>query len=74
MFDPGTMNISDTRPSVTILRSESSRLLPRQSGMASVCGSSSSTTGPSSPRGLPSVPATPTVVSTQNREAMIHVR
>ncbi len=36
VFDPGTMKRSEMRPSATILRSVSIRLLPRQSGRASV--------------------------------------
>ena len=46
----------------------------RQSGMASVRSSSTVTTGPSSPRGLPSVPSGPTVVSTQNCDRSTWVR
>ncbi len=74
LFDPGTMNISEMRPSRTMLRRVSMRLLPIQSGRASVVSSSSSTTGPSSPRGEPSVPSGPTVETMQSREAMIHCR
>jgi hypothetical protein len=71
---PVIMNISDTRPSATILRSASSRLLPRQSGSHSVRSSTIRTTGPSSPLGVASVPSGPTVDRMQNRDAPIQRR
>ena len=69
---PGTMNSSDTRGSAMMFSKLSIRLLPCQSGSARVCGSRTVTTGPSSPRGEPSVPSGPTVVRMQKRERSIH--
>lgn len=74
LSQPGTMNIRLVRPSKTMFRRESSRLLPRQSGIRMVRSSAIRTTGLASPRGLASVPPGPTVESTTNREAPIHLR
>jgi len=71
---PGIINISEIRGSITMLRKLSRRLLPRQSGIKSVLESVIRTTGPSSPRGVASVPSVPTVERMQNREASIQVR
>ncbi|EKD60150.1 MAG: hypothetical protein ACD_54C00914G0003 [uncultured bacterium] len=69
VVEPGTRKISDTRPSRRMLRRLSMRSLPFQSGSSRVSSSWIVTTGPSSPRGLPSVPSGPTVERMQKREA-----
>ena len=74
LFDPGTRNISEQRGSRTMFRKLSMRLLPAQSGKSSVFGSSSATTGPSSPRGVASVPSGPTELRMQNLAAPIQAR
>jgi hypothetical protein len=74
LVDPGTRKIRLTRSSRMILRRESSRWLPLQSGKSSVSSSAIVTTGPRSPRGLPSVPSGPTVDRMQNRLCAIQSR
>ncbi|MCY1238015.1 hypothetical protein D9M72_507330 [compost metagenome] len=71
VFEPGIRNISATRGSRTILASESTRLLPRQSGSSTVLSSAIRTTQSSSPRGEQSRPSVPTVASAQKGEASI---
>ncbi|MNT66115.1 hypothetical protein D3C72_2041520 [compost metagenome] len=71
VLDPGTRNISATRESRTILASESTRLLPRQSGISTVLSSAIRTTQSSSPRGEQSRPSGPTVASAQKGDASI---
>jgi hypothetical protein len=74
LLEPGIRNSSATRPSRTMLRSESIRLLPRLSGKTSVRSSLIETTWPGSPRGEQSMPSGPEVASATIGEASISLR
>ena len=71
---PGIMNISATRGSRTMLRSESMRLLPRRSGSTTVFSSMTRTKPAGSPRGEQSRPSGPLVASAKNGAASMKAR
>jgi hypothetical protein len=71
---PGIRNNSEMRGSRTRLRRLSMRLLPRRSGMSSVCSSTIRTKPGGSPRGEQSSPSGPQVASTANGAASISLR
>ena len=73
-FAPGIRKSSDTRGSSIRLRSESSRLLPRRSGISTRLLSSTRTNPAGSPRGEQSSPLAPELARTKNGAFSMNVR